>query len=220
MARKADVRSPQQVRSTEGSDAALDTLRVGLEAQLGDLVRPALMLASARREEGRTSAVVALARAMAMARRRVVVVDLDLRHPGLHLRLSVPNDVGIAQVLNGHATAQQCFHYVSLGVAGNGSSPGCYVMPAGTPVEDPTALIDIERIRQLVEPLTDQADLVLVDSPPLLEGPDGFLIAQSIGSALLVVEAGRTVTKDLTQAREGLARNHVRLLGAILGAVD
>jgi capsular exopolysaccharide synthesis family protein len=183
---------------------------------LDELSRRAVMVASPRPEEGRTSTVITLARAMAKAGRRVIVVDLDLHNPSLHSRLNVPNEIGIAQVLGGQATAQQSVRFARLGSSTNGSSPGCYVMPAGRSVSDPLALIETDRTRLLIETLAKQADVVLVDSPPLLERPDGFLIAQSIGTALLVIESGRTVAKDLTQSHEGLARNHVRILGAIL----
>jgi capsular exopolysaccharide synthesis family protein len=151
-----------------------------------------------------------LASSLARARTRLIAVDLDLRHPDLHNRVGGHNDVGVSEILRGKATLQDCVQEV-----GSEDAP-FYFVAAGAMVPNPTELLGTTRAHQMLDSLARTADLVLVDTPPVLPVADTLVIGRLAAGALLVVEAGRTPTPALLKVRAALVRNQTRLLGAVL----
>jgi Mrp family chromosome partitioning ATPase len=83
-------------------------------------------------------------------------------------------------------------------------------------VSSPTELLSTPSMRSLLEQLASQADLVLLDAPPVLPVADTLVIGRLAAGAVLVVEARKTPVPAVRRAKDALTRNQTRLLGVVL----
>ncbi|MGH9247390.1 MAG: CpsD/CapB family tyrosine-protein kinase [Acidimicrobiales bacterium] len=194
---------------------AFRVLRTNLEVALAEFERPTVLVTSANAEEGKTAICAQLAEAFATAGRRVVVVDMDTRHPDVHTWLGGENLRGVTDVLLDRAPLEDCLQYLALRTP-SGERRGLYLLSAGTEVANPTELLGGVRSARMLDALSQQADLVLMDSPPVLPVADSMVMGRMAAGALLVVEARRTPINATLAAKDALIRTQTRLLGVIV----
>ena len=156
--------------------------------------------------EGKTTTVAHLAAALGELGRSVLAVSADLRRPHLHCYFDRPGEPGLADVLRGRATLD------GLDLA----TPmrGVLFLASGAAVENPAPLLD--RAGDVLRAARSLADVVLVDTPPLLTVSDTAELARHADGVLLVVRAGHTTTRAATRSAELLERLSIPLLGAVL----
>jgi capsular exopolysaccharide synthesis family protein len=208
--------SPSRPAAEDGlRNEAFRVLRSNLEISLAELDRHSIIVTSPSANEGKTITAVNLAASMASTGRRVVLVDLDLRHPDLHLRLDAHNETGATDVLLGRMPLGDCLQYVAT-EEGNGATRGFYFLPVGPSVAHPAELLSTSRTARLVEALGTNADVVLIDAPPVLPVADTLSLARLAGGVVVVVEAGRTTYPQIERCLQLLARSQARLLGLVL----
>lgn len=209
---------PLATRAVRGPKAAtarteaMRVLRSNLLVAVGHLDHPVVVVTSANRAEGKTTTCEGLAASLASAGRRVVLVDLDLRHPELHERLGVADQTGVVDVLAGRQPLAGAIQRID--------GRGLWFLPAGTGAANATDLLNTPSLAGLLERVAAQADIVLVDSAPVLPVADTLVVAREAAGALLVVEAGRTSGDDVRAAREALERAGARVLGVALNKLD
>jgi protein-tyrosine kinase len=191
-------------------------LRSNLSIGLGDLERPTVIITSATEGEGKTSTCAALARSFALAGAKTVVVDLDLRHPDVHRWFGADNDIGVTDVLLERKRLDECLQLIEVGKGPRRGPRSLYLLGTGSPVANPTELLGTGRTGQLLDTLSRQADVVLIDTPPVLPVADTLVIGRMCAGALLVVEARRTPITSVQRAKDALIRNQTRLLGAVI----
>lgn len=218
-------------------DESFRILALGLGTLLGDLPLPVVAVTSSRHREGRTLTCAQLARTFAAQGRKVVAVGLDLHHPDLHLQLGGHNQLGAADHLSGGRKLGECLQYVETpGPPGR----GLFLLAAGRPLAagspdpavgaaphagdpdqatDPAEMLGGPRAGRMLERLAAQADIVVVDTPPILAGADALTIGRMAGGALVVVDTRRTSAESVRRARDLLERNGTRLLGMVLNQV-
>ncbi len=158
--------------------------------------------------EGKSTTVLNLARAVAMTGRRVILVDTDLRRSGLGRMLGVEGGKGITDVLLGEANLQDALTRCK--------EPGLTVLGCGKQVPNPTELLDSPAMRELVAGLRRHADLVILDSPPVLAVADGLVLANLSDAVLMVCVAGQSHRYDLQLARTLLSRVGESVSGVVL----
>jgi capsular exopolysaccharide synthesis family protein len=190
-------------------------LRANLTVAVSEIDRPIVLFTSALKGEGKTSTVANLAPLLAVAGMRVVVADLDLRHPRLHEVLGVGNARGATDVLRGTATLSDCLQYVVV-KSEDEEERGIYVLTSGPLPPNPAELVGGRRAARTLEALAAQSDIVLVDSPPVLPVADSLTLARACTGVVLVVEARRTPIPAVSQAKDTLIRNQARLLGVVV----
>ena len=170
-----------------------------------------LQVTSPSASEGKTSTVANLAIALAGAGQRVIAVDCDLRKPRLHAFFGLENDVGFTSVLLGDAplsAALQPVHGID----------GLLILASGMPPPNPSELLAGPRSAQVLESLQAQADVVLVDCPPVLPVTDAAILAGRVDATLVVVTATETHRRRLQQALDTLAQVGAPLSGLVLNA--
>jgi capsular exopolysaccharide synthesis family protein len=167
------------------------------------LGRPVLAIVSANSGDGRTRVAAELARAFAAMGEPTLVIDADLRSPGLHRAFGLRNRAGLADFLEGRQTRlAHCAENLSVLVAGRSSA-------------DPLELLSRERLRQLLAAAAKRYRVVLVDTPAAARGPDLQLFAAFAGGALVVTR--RPVqTSALGRLRELLSYSKARVVGTVL----
>lgn len=206
--------APQRSRLAT-RDEAFRVLRSNVQVAISDLENPIVVVTSALPGEGKTSTCATLAQSIAAAGPRVVLVDLDLRHPDVHNRFGADNDIGVSNVLTGRENVEDCLQYVEVEPAG-----GLYLLPTGPTVPNPAELLGSPRTGRLLQVLAEQADIVLVDTPPVLPVADTLIIGRLAAGALMVVETGRAPIDAVAQAKAALTRNQTRILGLVLNRFD
>jgi len=199
---------------------AFRVLRSNLLVTISELDNPVVVVTSAFEGEGKTSTCVNLAQSIASAGPRVVLVDLDLRNPQSHRVLGVHNEAGVSDVLLDHAPLDECLQYIQVPVAESSRVAGMYFLGAGPHVANPTELLATARTGRLLEVLSKQADIVLLDTPPVLPVADTLVIGRLAAGAVLVVEARRTPAPAARRAKDALTRNQTRLLGVVLNQFE
>jgi capsular exopolysaccharide synthesis family protein len=206
-------------RATPNAEA-YRILRSNLTIALLELERPSVVVTSARAGEGKTSTAVNLARALAVAGHRVVLVDLDLRHPDAHRWLGAQNELGVTDVLTRQRSLGECLQFVPTDESNPGSGEGLYFLPTGFTVPNPTELLSSPRTPALLGALASQADVVLIDAPPVLPVADALVIGRMVGGAMLVVETRKTPVGAVQQAKDALTRSQTRLLGVVVNKLQ
>ena len=168
-----------------------------------------LVISSAVANEGKTLTTTNLALTLSQSfKRRVLLIDGDLRRPALHDIFEIRLSPGFADVLAGGPQPPPVPSAVTSTLA---------VLPAGTTAE-PIAALSSPNLHALLERAGARFDWVLIDTPPVGLVPDATLVAAQADAVLLVVLAGVTPAELVQDAVEALGRN--RVLGVVLNRAD
>ena len=172
-------------------------------------VRPRVIaLSSANPSEGKTTVVSNLAIALARINRRVLLIDGDLRKHRLHRIFEVDNTSGLNEVL-----AER-----SLPSVRETRIPNLFLLPSGKGASG-DMLFFTSQLRGLLQQLKTEFDMILIDTPPLLQVADARLICNESDAVILVV-AQHTPREMILLARQRLAADGSHLLGTILNKWD
>jgi len=207
-------------------------LRTSIQFACGEDSRPVLLVTSPGLGEGKSLTSASLGVSFAQAGRRTVLVDADLRNPSLHTFFGLPNEQGLTTLLMSDPTGVEKQAVDDTRIAPHTDRPtvhaclvrtdvpGLVLLPGGPiPPVHPGDLLASARMRRLVETLRSAADVVIVDSPPVLPVADTALLASIGGAVVLVAEAGHTRGRALAQAKEILLSAQARILGVVLNKV-
>ena len=191
-----------------------------------------LLVTSAVEREGKTTIAANLAVAFARVGERVILVDLDLRQPSLHRAFAARVAPGVADVIAGSATLDMALNPIPIadsdhvhGTAwadGPGlRRPPLKLLPAGLTRADPGDFLDGDLLRQLLEALRERADVVVIDSPPLLPFGDTMMLTRHVDAVLPVVRIGHTRRASLARFAHELRSSRAATCGyvAILGTM-
>jgi capsular exopolysaccharide synthesis family protein len=200
-------------------DEAFRVIRSNLVVSLTELEKPTVVVTSANAGEGKTATAVQLARSFARADYRVVLVDLDFRHPDAHNGFDAANEVGASDVLLRRVPLSEALQFVELPPR-RGQTTGLYLLSTGAPVSDPTELLGSRRTSAMLEELASQADIVIIDTPPVLPVADTLVIGRMVAGAVLVIESRMSTTKAVQLAKDSLIRSQARLLGVVINKFE
>lgn len=169
-----------------------------------------VLVTSALPQEGKTTVSSALARSFAQMEWKTVLVDCDLRKPGVHAIFGVDRAPGIADILLGKAREEECLDPTD--------SPFLELIPAGSTADGPAELLQADITPRYLRDLALRYDYVVVDSPPLTSITDTHLLAQYADGILFVVN-GRVSPREMVKsAREQLLDRPV--LGVVLNGIS
>jgi succinoglycan biosynthesis transport protein ExoP len=178
-------------------------------AGVGDSVRT-LLVTGVGSAGGKTTTAANLAVALAQAGLTVTVVDADLRRPMQHRLFGLDAQSGLTRSLvegdmDGHLHPSQVERLS--------------ILPAGERVPNPPELLGSQRLRDILNDLAGKADVVIIDSPPVLQVTDAAILAQAVDGVLLVIDAGETAQDVARRAAESLQQVGAHLIGVVLNKV-
>lgn len=171
-----------------------------------------LVVTSSQPHEGKSTTASNIAIAMALNGRRVILVDCDLRRPHMHVNFDVANLVGLTSVVAGESSLEDAL--VESGVE------NLRLLPAGPIPPNPPELLDAMPTRQIIARLRDMADLVVIDSPPVLMMADAQITATMADGVVLVVSAREARRHATERAVSLIEMTGARLLGIVLNKQD
>lgn len=159
-----------------------------------------VLVTSALPGEGKSTLSASLAALLSQQGKRVLLVEVDMRHPTLRERLQLGGEGGLSSVLaskNTHDTG-------AAEMVAASEFPNLFVLPAGPTPNDPAELLDSIRMRDLVNVWRKQFDLIVLDGPPVLPVTDSIAIANMADTTVLVARCGYTPRTSLKRARQML----------------
>lgn len=191
---------------------AYRALRTNVRFASIDRPLTALLVTSAEPKAGKTTVAGNLGIVCAQAGLQVVLVDADLRFPQLHHLFGLDNRTGLTDLLLGDAhSVQEC--KLQTG------TDNLRLVTSGPIPPNPSELLGSMRMEAVLAQLQESADLVIVDSPPVLAVTDAAVLSPKVGGVVLVVAARRTSHEAASRARAALQSVGVAILGVVLVGV-
>jgi polysaccharide biosynthesis transport protein len=192
---------------------AFRALRTALVSSSGTDATHLVAITSTQPLEGKTTTAVNIALALAIGGARVLLIDADMRRPSVHKAMRLPNDRGLAELLNGKARMRE--------VVQRCGDPNLLVIPAGSTPSNPSELLGSDRMRAFMQQLsTGPFDWVIVDTPPVLAVTDAVVLAPLVHSVTFVIGAEMTRWRLAERAIETLRAGHPTSIAAVLNRVD
>jgi len=170
-----------------------------------------LAMTSAGPMEGKTTVSSNLAIALAEIRRKTLLIDADLRKPRIHQIFNLPNDRGLSNLLSEGTLGGNNL----LGIVQETDVPDLFVLPSGTASAGGT-LLHSPILPDLLKRFKREFDMVVIDTPPMLQMPDARVVGKLSDAVIMVVRAGQTTRDAAVAARERLSEDGTRVLGIIL----
>ena len=194
-----------------------DALNKNLEiADLGPPQPNAYLVASSIPGEGKTMIVTHLAIAMALAQKKVLIIDADFRRSSLHKIFGISNESGLIDLMLGTLKEQEVTRKIHFDF-GDQNEPECLtVIPSG--LVSPHQLRTLDRLsaEKVLNDLKKSYDFVLIDSPPITAGSDALILAPLVQGIILVLNTGVVSEREALEAKEQLERAGGRLLGVVM----
>jgi succinoglycan biosynthesis transport protein ExoP len=171
-----------------------------------------LVFTSAASGDGKTTVVSNLAIALAEIGRKVLVIDADLRRPRQHKIFDVPNDAGLSTLLKSLESKPDAW----TDLIRETKIPGLSILPSGPATQAAANLLYSPRLTELLAKVKREYDMVLVDTPPMLQMTDARVVGRMMDAVILVARAERTTRDALIAATKRLGEDRIRVLGTIL----
>lgn len=212
-----------KVASTSWDDALTDSrspaaeafrgLRTNLQfATAGQNIKT-LLITSARPGEGKSTTALQLGLVLAQAGQRVILVDADLRRPQVHRLAGLPNRAGLTNLLLAEpgAEMQPLLQWTDV--------PSLEILPTGPLPPNPADILNLPRMGDIIAHMESISDIVLIDTPPMAFS-DALILTHYADGALVVVEAGKTRTKEVAETVHAFEQAGMPVTGTILNKVD
>jgi capsular exopolysaccharide synthesis family protein len=191
---------------------AFRTLRTNVQFTSVDSETKKIMITSAGPREGKSSTVANLAVSIAQTGKTVLIIDADLRNPTQHKLFGLSNGQGLSVAL---VQDQDYRNYIM-----ETNAPGVLVLTGGPIPPNPAELVGSKRMKSLIEEVSKQFDVVLIDTPPIVAVTDAAILAQEVDGVILVLASGE-VNKDYAlRAKEQLDKVGAKILGAVINKAD
>jgi len=192
---------------------AFRSLRTSLVFTSGAQGTRMIAVTSSQPLEGKTTTACNLATALALGGSRVLLIDADMRRPGMHKTMGLQNGIGLSHILVGQARVRDAVQRTS--------EPNLLVISAGRTPPNPSELLSSERMKSLLTNLqVGPFDWVIIDTPPVLAVTDAVILAQYVSGVVFVVGSEMTRRMHTQRALETLQSGHPRSITVVLNRVD
>jgi capsular exopolysaccharide synthesis family protein len=192
-------------------EEAIRTLRDSILLPNGDRRPKSLLVTSATPREGKTTTAVHLAVVHSQQKRKTLLIDSDLRRPGVYHHTGVTNDRGFSNVVNGEAEWRDLLQTPT-------ELPHLHVLPAGPPSRKAADGVG-EVLKKLIAEASDEYDLIICDAPPLLGFAESLQIAVLVDGVVVVALAGQTERTAVASVLTSLKRLKANVIGLVLNEV-
>jgi succinoglycan biosynthesis transport protein ExoP len=194
---------------------AFRALRTSLLLSQADHPPQVILMTSALPREGKTTAAVNLAVTLAQLGDKTLLMDADLRKPGINRALSLVDGkhAGLSSYLAGVSS-------LDLITVPHPAITNLSAIPTGPIPPNPADLLSSRRLTELIAELRAKYKFVVIDSPPIMAATDAVILSVLVDGVLLVVRSGETPKEAFTRTRDLLAGVKCHMLGVVLNAVD
>lgn len=205
----------QVLAVTEPGSVAIESLRnlrISLQLTLMESGNNRVLITGATPGVGKSFVSGNFAVIMAQAGKRVLLIDADLRKGHIQKAFGLPRQGGLAEVLVGDMSTEQAIHAQVV--------PNLDVLTTGNYPVNPANMMLSSRLGDLLNAMSAQYDLVVIDSPPVLVAADAAAVAAHTGAILLVARDGLTQLGELNESVKRLAHAGQRVNGVVFNGMD
>jgi len=189
------------------------SLRTSLLSKYQGDATKILVVTSAQPLEGKTTTAANIAMALAYGGSRVLLIDADMRRPGLHRPLRLTNERGLSQVLTGQARVRDVIQRTV--------DPNLLAITAGRSPLNPSELLSSERMKTLLTNLAHGPfNWIIIDTPPVLAVTDAVILAPLVSGVTFVVGAEMTRRRLAERAIETVMQAHPKFAAVVLNKVN
>ncbi|MGH9144085.1 MAG: GumC family protein [Vicinamibacterales bacterium] len=189
------------------------SLRTSLLSKYPDEGTKIVVVTSAQPLEGKTTTAANIAMALAYGGARVLLIDADMRRPGLHRPLRLTNERGLSQVLTGQARVRDVIQRTV--------DPNLLAITAGRTPPNPSELLSSERMKTLLANLAHGPfNWIIVDTPPVLAVTDAVILAPMVNGVTFVIGAEMTRRRLAERAIETVMQARPRYAAVVLNKVN
>jgi polysaccharide biosynthesis transport protein len=194
---------------------AFRALRTSILLSQADHPPQVILVTSALPREGKTTAAANLAVTLAQLGDKTVLVDADLRKPGVGrlLNLTGGKYAGLSSYLAGVSS-------LDLVSIPHPAIPNLVAIPTGPLPPNPADLLSSRKLVEAIAELRTKFKFIVIDSPPIMAATDAVILSVQADGVLLVVRSGETPKEAFTRTRDLLNSVKCRILGVVLNAVD
>ncbi|MEZ4672710.1 MAG: polysaccharide biosynthesis tyrosine autokinase [Caldilineaceae bacterium] len=187
-------------------------LRTNLQFASVDRTLQMILITSPSPEDGKSLTAANLAAAYTRAGKRVILVDADLHRPSQQRFFQLRNNWGLTLALfDNNMTLDHLLQESSI--------PGLQVMTTGPLPPNPAELLGSRRMQDILQALREQADIVIVDSPPISAVSDALILTSQADGVLLVVKSGKTSRTLARKAINTLKQVKAYVVGTVYNGV-
>jgi len=186
---------------------AYRTLRTNLSFYSLDNPIRTLVVTSPAVGEGKSTTVANLAVTLAQSGRRTILVDCDLRRPSLHELFDLNSAPGLTNLV---------LDEVDQPPLQPTAVDNLWLLASGPQPPNPADMLGTRKVDQVIETLTEMADIILFDAPPVIAVTDAAVLGAKVDGVLLVISAGKTRREHAERAKELLEKARVRIVGVTL----
>lgn len=191
---------------------ALRSLRTSLHFAMMEARNNIVMISGPSPSIGKSFVTANMAAVMAKGGQRVLIIDADMRKGQMERQMCVDSKPGLADYLSGQQTLEQVI-----------KSPGVEnldFIARGSVPPNPSELLIHPRLKALLDWASENYDLVLVDTPPILAVTDPAIVGAHAGTTMIVARFGLNPVKEIEVTKNRFAQNGIEVKGCILNAVE
>ncbi|MBC9722808.1 MAG: CpsD/CapB family tyrosine-protein kinase [Lactobacillus sp.] len=183
------------------------TIRTNIEHKKNEENIQTIFLTSANSGEGKTTTIINLGVVFAKAGQKVLIVDCDIRKRSLSQMLGLSKADGIVSLLNSEKKLEDTIYQTNVA--------NLALLPSGRTVKNPAELLLTHKLVTLVEELKERYDLILFDTPPILEVADAQILSTKLDRCVLVVRENYSSKSSIKKAKETLDNMGCHYLGIV-----
>jgi len=187
------------------------SLRTNLSFSNLDNPVKSILVTSPSPSEGKSITAANLGVSYAETGNRILIIDTDLRKPVQHKLFNINKKPGLCDYMVDQAALDEIIYDVSVN--------NLKVIPAGKNPPNPAEILSSRKFADLIKKLLDKFDLILLDTPPVMNVTDPILVSLNAGGVLFVVKFGSTDKQVAVSAMEKLKRGKSNMLGVVMNEI-
>ncbi len=164
--------------------------------------------------DGKTVTTVNIAITLAQSGKKVLVIDADLRKPKVHHYFGVKNTEGLTNILATDKELKKSVIQTKEGI------DNLFIIPSGPIPPNPSEILSSEKMKQLVEKLKDEYDIIFIDTPPVGQVTDAAILTNIADGTMVVVASGQTRIEMAKRAKKALAAINANIIGIVMTKID
>lgn len=188
------------------------TIRTNIHFLNEDEKNNLLVVSSPGQSEGKSTIIANTAISVAQQKERVLLIDGNLRNPSIHQLFKVTNEVGLTDVVSEKTPFCEAISKCNI--------ENLDLLTSGPIPLDPAELLESDKMKELLSHIKPLYDLILVDSPSVLEVTDTKVLANLCDGVILVVQKAKTKLEAAQESKKVLEFAKAPLVGVIVNQVS
>ena len=174
-----------------------------------------ILITSAIPSEGKSLISANLAYSCANHGKKTILIDFDLRRPGIHKFCNITNESGLLTLINHAQDSKEGLSELAFKTLTQ-IHPNLFVLPSGGKTRAATELLESTEFERVLQELRQMADVIIIDSPPIGLFPDSLAIARKVDEVLFVTRYGKVSRKIVKNLIESIDETGAKVLGVVL----